>query len=317
MKSYRDITGDGGSDVVGQVTEQHRRLNDRLASVKHVIAIMSGKGGVGKSSVAVNLASSLAMGGARVGILDADINGSSIPKMTGVRGRTLERGTTGVIPPVTALGMKVVSIDLLLRDDNEPVVWEATTQQDAYTWRAMMEMGAIREFLSDTEWGVLDFLFIDLPPGTDKLPNIVGLLPRLSGTVIVTIPTGVSQFVVGKSIRLAREMLETPVIGLVENMSAHQCPHCGEEETVFPGVDVERMCEREGIPYLGKIPVDSRVAAAADEEVLFMTRHGGTPAGRAIAAIADRIRSFVEQAMENSQPSASGVRRQPEHGGTR
>jgi ATP-binding protein involved in chromosome partitioning len=287
-----------------------------------VIAVMSGKGGVGKSSVTVNVASSLALDGARVGILDADINCSSIPKLTGVRGRRLERGATGMIPPVTALNMKVVSIDLLLRDDKEPVLWDATTQQDAYTWRAMMEMGAIREFLSDTEWGALDYLFIDLPPGTDKLPNIIGLLPRLSGTIIVTLPSGISQFVVGKSIRVARTLLKTPVIGLVENMSAHRCPHCGQEEELFPGGNVERMCAAENVPYLGKIPVDGRIAAAADEEVLFMMNHSETPAGMAIGAIANGVRSFVERPAVVEQPSERPATRddesqQSQTGGTR
>jgi len=318
MKSYKDIRGDGGSDVVGQVTEQADRLSARLAGVRHVIAVMSGKGGVGKSSVTVNLASSLARDGARVGILDADINGSSIPKLTGVRGRRLERGATGMIPPVTAFNIKVVSIDLLLKDDSEPVLWDATTQHDAYTWRAMMEMGAIREFLSDTEWGPLDFLFIDLPPGTDKLPNIAGLLPRLSGTVVVTLPSGISQFVVGKSIRVARTLLKTPVIGLVENMSSHRCPHCGEEEELFPGGNVERMCAAEDVPFLGKIPVDARIAAAADEEVLFMTKHSDTLAGVAINAIANGVRSFVERPAVAERPTTRGdVSRQNQTGGTR
>ncbi len=301
MKNYRDITGDGGSNVVGQVTEQLDRVNARLASVRHIVAVMSGKGGVGKSSVAVNLASALAVQGSAVGILDPDINGSTVPKMTGVRGQPLRRGATGMIPPVNSLNMPVMSIELLLRDDRAPVRWNAPTQQDAYTWRGMMEMGAIREFLSDTEWGTLDFLFIDLPPGTDKLPNIVGLLPRISGTVVVTIPSHVSQFVVAKSIRVAKELLKTPVVGLVENMSSYVCRHCGEEETLFPGGNVEGMAAEENVPYLGKIPFDPRIAAAADEEVSFMVQHGDTPAGKAIHGIADGIKKFVEQSAPNDQ----------------
>ena len=132
MKNYRDITGDGGSNVVRQVTDQLDRLSARLASVRHIVAVMSGKGGVGKSSLAVNIASALAVDGSQVGILDADINGSSIPKMTGLRGRSLERGTSGMIPPANDLNIKVVSADLLLQDDQAPVQWDATTQKDAY-----------------------------------------------------------------------------------------------------------------------------------------------------------------------------------------
>lgn len=294
MKSYKDIIGDGGSNVVAQVGEQLDRLNERLTSVRHIIAVMSGKGGVGKSSVAVNVASTLALDGAAIGILDADINGSSIPKMTGVRGQTLQRGETGMIPPVNSLNMKVVSIDLLLEDDRTPVEWDTTTPKDAYTWRAMMEMGAIREFFSDTEWGELDYLFVDLPPGTDKLPNIVGLLPHISGTIIVTIPAALSQFVVGKSVHMAKETLKTPIIGLVENMASHVCSHCGEEEVLFPGGQVEQMAEQAGIPYLGRIPFDSRIAAAGDGEALFMTNYAESPAGREISRIAGRIKTFVD-----------------------
>ena len=293
MKNYKDIPTDGGSDVVGQVAEQLDRLSARLASVRYIVAVMSGKGGVGKSSVVVNLASALALDGNAIGILDADINGSSIPKMTGVRGRPLERGDTGIKPPVNDLDMKVVSIDLFLQDDRTPVMWDAPTQRDAYTWRAMMEMAAIREFLADTEWGELDFLFVDLPPGTDKLPNIVGLLPRISGTVVVTIPSRVSQFVVGKSVRMAKE-LNTPVIGLVENMSAHVCAKCGHEEVMFPGGHVERMADDEGVPFLGSIPFDPKMAAAADDGVPFMKPHGDTAAGRSIRQIADAVKKFVE-----------------------
>ena len=294
MKSYKDIIGDGGSNVVAQVGEQLDRLNERLTSVRHIIAVMSGKGGVGKSSVAVNVASTLALDGAAIGILDADINGSSIPKMTGVRGQTLQRGETGMIPPVNSLNMKVVSIDLLLEDDRTPVEWDTTTPKDAYTWRAMMEMGAIREFFSDTEWGELDYLFVDLPPGTDKLPNIVGLLPHISGTIIVTIPAALSQFVVGKSVHMAKETLKTPIIGLLENMASHVCSHCGEEDVLFPGGQVEQMAEQAGIPYLGRIPFDSRIAAAGDGEALFMTNYAESPAGREISRIAGRIKTFVD-----------------------
>jgi ATP-binding protein involved in chromosome partitioning len=229
-----------------------------------------------------------------VGILDADINGSSIPKMTGLRGRPLEVGTAGVKPPVNDWNLRVVSIDLFLEDDRRPVQWDAATQQDAYTWRAMMEMGAIREFLSDTEWGALDYLFVDLPPGTDKLPNLVGLLPRLSGTIVVTIPSGVSQFVVGKSVHMASEVLRTPVIGLVENMSAYVCAGCGEKEVLVPGADVRKMAEEEGVPYLGSIPFDPRIAAASDQGAPFMKEHAHTATAVAIGQVARRIQSFVD-----------------------
>ncbi len=294
MKTYKDITGDGGSNIVEQVTEHARKLSKRLASVKHIIAVMSGKGGVGKSSVTVNLAAALAMGGQAVGIVDADINGASIAKMTGVRGQALQINKNGVQPAVGELGIKVMSIDLFLSEENSPVVWDAPTQKDAFTWRGMAEANAIREFFGDTEWGELDFLLIDLPPGTDKLPNIIDLLPRISGTIIVTIPSLLSQFVVEKSIKMAREVLQTPVIGLVENMSAFVCAHCGKSEELFPGGHVEKLAAAHDIPFLGKIPFDPRMAQAADEGRLFLPENRELPSAKAVLEITEQVKKFLE-----------------------
>ena len=295
VKTYKDIAGDGGSNIVEQVTAQHDRVKSRMASVRHIVAVMSGKGGVGKSSVVVNLASAFASEDYSVGILDADINGSSIPKMTGVRGQPLRAGDTGMMPTAATRNLKVMSIDLFLPDDSTPVIWDAPTQKDAYTWRGMMETAAIRELLSDTEWGELDFLFIDLPPGTDKLPNILDLLPQISGTIVVTIPSGLSQFVVGKSISMAKELLHTPVIGLVENMSAHICSQCGHEEELFPGGIGEELAEQYSVPYLGRIPFDPRMAVCADEGSLYMEKHDDLPATNAIGQIAQRVGEFLKQ----------------------
>ncbi len=293
MKSYHDIPTDGGSDIVGQVTEQASRVQARLAAVRRVVAVMSGKGGVGKSSVTVNLAAALATDGAAVGLLDADLNGPSLAKMTGVRGHALRIGEDGVQPAVAPLGLKVMSMDLFLPDDQAPVLWDAPTQRDAFTWRGMMEMGVLRELLADTAWGTLDLLLVDLPPGTDKLPNLVDLLPRLDGTLVVTIPSGVSQFVVGKSITMAREILGTPVIGLVENMATYVCPHCGEEEALFPAGEVEALAEAHGVPYLGGLPFDPRLARAADAGTLFVQQHPDTPAARAFHRLAAQVRAFT------------------------
>ena len=295
MKTYKDITTDGGSNIVEQVVAQQDRVKARMASVRHTVAVMSGKGGVGKSSVVVNLGSALALQDYSVGILDADINGSSIAKMTGVRGQSLETGETGVMPTAAARNLKVMSIDLFLRDDNMPIMWDAPTQKDAYTWRGMMEAAAIRELLSDTEWGDLDFLIIDLPPGTDKLPNMVDLLPEISGTIIVTIPSELSQFVVGKSIMVAKDLLQTPVIGLVENMSMHICSQCGHEENLFPGGIVEEMAQQHGVPYLGRIPFDPRMAVCADEGSLYLGEYGDLPAANAVGQIAQELGEFLNR----------------------
>lgn len=294
MKTYHDITGDGGSDVAGQVAEQKKRLTERMAAVDHVVAVMSGKGGVGKSTVTVNLAAAMALEGQSVGIVDADVNGPSVATMAGVRDQQVTAGEHGMRPAEGALGIKVMSMDLFLPDDETPVVWEAPTQHDAYTWRGTMEAGAVREFLADTDWGALDVLLIDLPPGTDRLPTLVDLLPTLSGTIVVTIPSAVSHLVVSKSIRMAQEWLQTPVIGLVENMSSYVCPHCGKEEPLFPASE-KRQADQQDLPLLGRIPFDPRVAAAADDGVLFVERYGTTPTARAIRRIAEEVRQFLAQ----------------------
>ena len=294
MKTYHDIATDGGSNVVAQVTRQANRLKDRLSSVRHSVAIMSGKGGVGKSTVTVHLASALALGGHRVGILDADLNGSSITRMMGVRGQKLEYGPTGIRPPEGRLGIKVMAIDLFMPDDTRPVVWNAPTQKDAFAWRGLVEMGAIREFLSDTEWGPLDVLLIDLPPGTDKLPNLVDVLPHLSGAVIVTLPSGLSQHVVGRSVVMAKEILNTPILGLIENMTTFACPCCGEETPLFPGSEIEHMTQTHGLSLLGKIPFDPRQVSSADEGILFMEKFADTPSGKAIGQIANTVFEYLQ-----------------------
>src|SRR4029434_9635009 len=153
--------------VLAQVQQQVARLQERLHSVRHIVAVVSGKGGVGKSTVTVNLATAYAMQGHRVGILDADINGPSVAKMLGVRGYTPQVTPHGVTPATGALEMRVMSMDLFLPDDATPVLWKAPTQQEAFVWRSTMEMTALRELLTDTVWGELDCLFLDLPPGTD------------------------------------------------------------------------------------------------------------------------------------------------------
>ena len=290
MKKYHDIKGDGGSNIVAQVGEQIDRMQARMASIHNIITVMSGKGGVGKSSIAVNLASTFALAGNKVGILDADINGPSIAKMTGVRNQKLKYEKSGTLPVLSQLNMKIMSMDLFLPDDSSPVLWDAPTQKDSYTWRGMMEAAALREFLSDTNWGKLDTLFIDLPPGTDKLTNLADVLPKITGTIIVTIPSAVSQFVVGKSIKMANEILKTPVIGIIENMSNHVCANCGHEEELFPAGNVEEFAIKHNISYLGNIPFDPRIAVCADEGDFFLQKYSDRPAGKSIRQIADKIK---------------------------
>ena len=277
MKRYRDIAGDGGSDIVGQVEAQQQRLAARLRDVHAIVAVVSGKGGVGKSSVTANLAGAFARTGARVGVLDADLNGPSMATMLGVRGRTLVVGAAGVEPPLGALGIRVMSMDLLLADDATPLTWQAPTQAEAYTWRGAMEANALREFLADTAWGALEVLFIDLPPGSDRLATVVGLLPALAGTVVVTIPSDVSRLVVRKSITVAQG-LKAPVLGVIDNMAG-----------MFPGPGGEALAREAGVPFLGSVPFDPALAEAADRGEPYVAVAPAAPAARAFTAIAARL----------------------------
>jgi len=283
MKKYKDISGDGGSNVVAQVGEQQARLRRRLESVRFVVAVASGKGGVGKSTVTANLAAAWASTGWRVGVLDADLNGPSMAKMLGVRGHALVVAGDAVEPPRSAVGVKVMSMDLLLSTDAEPLSWRAPTQQEAHTWRGTMEAQALREFLADTNWGELDALVVDLPPGTDRLATIVSLIPVLAGTIVVTIPSDVAQLVVRKSITVARQV-EKPILGLVENMAG-----------LFPGPDAAALAAEAGIPFLGSVPFERSVSLAGDRGDPFVVTEPASPAARAFSAIAATIRDGLDR----------------------
>ncbi len=294
-KKYKDIVGDGGSDIVGQVTAQIDRLRSRMDLIRHKVAVMSGKGGVGKSAITVNLAAVLASQGYQVGVLDADINGPTLAKMLGVRGRSLPMGESGVSPALGPLNIKVMSMDLLLAEDKAPVVWDAPTKRDTFIWQGTMEASTLREFLADTDWGELDFLLVDLPPGAHGFPTLAQLLPNLGGTIMVTIPSQVSHLVVKKSITLAQE-LRSPLIGLVENMAGYVCLHCGILGNLFHAAgDGEKITTELGVPLLGRIPFDPRISVSTDWGVPFVLEHGDSPAGIALADMAGKVRLFLEE----------------------
>jgi ATP-binding protein involved in chromosome partitioning len=289
MKKYRDIVGDGGSDIAGQVAGQQARLTARLDRVRRVVAIVSGKGGVGKSSVTASLATAFTLSGWSIGVLDADLNGPSIAKMLGVRGHSLVVGPAGVEPARNALGIRTMSMDLLLPSDATPLVWSAPSQAESHTWRGTMEASALRELLADTAWGDLDVLLLDLPPGTDRLSIITGLVPGLSGIVLVTIPSEVSHLVVGKSITAARDS-GAPVLGLIENMAGYACPDCGAVSPLFTGPGGPALAAAFGVPFLGAVPFDPRLAMAADRGVAVVAAGTESAAGQALIAIAEILR---------------------------
>ncbi len=281
MKRYRDIAGDGGSNIAGQVQAQHARLARNLAGVRAVVAVMSGKGGVGKSSLTANLACAWALDGRRVGVLDADLNGPSMAKILGVRGQRLAIRDGAVDPAVTTLGIRTVSMDLLLPADDAPLRWHTTTQAEAHTWRGTMEANAVREFLADTRWGELDVLVVDLPPGIDRLATLSGLV-AVAGIVIVTIPSEVSHLVVKRSITAATETA-VPVLGLVENMAG-----------LFSGPSGADLARDAGIPFLGTVPFDQALAGAGDRGEVFVRTHEAREAARRIRAIAATITAGLD-----------------------
>ena len=282
MKRYRDVAGDGGSNIAGQVEAQQDQLKRRLASVASVVAIVSGKGGVGKSALTANLACCLALDGWKVGVLDADLNGPAQAKILGVRGRRLVLADGGVDPPVTALGVKVMSMDLLLADDAAPLTWDSPLQEEAHTWRGAMEANAVREFLADTNWGELDALLLDLPPGTDRLATVAGLAPTLHGIIVVTIPSEVSQLVVRRSVTAAAST-RAPVLGLVENMAG-----------LFPGPAASRLAADAGIPFLGSVPFDPALSVAADRGEAFVVAAPERESAQALKRIAREVRTALQ-----------------------
>ncbi len=266
--------------------KDQEKLKIRMSKVKHKIAVISGKGGVGKSLVTVNLAMTFALHGHvnDVGILDADIHGPCVPKMLGMKGRRLQAGPPGVFPAIGPMGIKVVSMDFLLPNDESPVIW-----------RGPLKMAAIRQFLSDMVWGDLDFLFIDLPPGTGDEPlSVIQLLPELDGVVIVTIPSEVSRDVVKKAVTFARQV-GAPIIGIIENMSGFVCPECGAEINIFGVGGGEKIAEEMKVPFLGSIPVDSRISEDSDKGTPFVVGHMDTPAAKAFKDIVLKVEGFLKQ----------------------
>jgi len=267
-----------------QIQEQEQNLRIRMNKIRHKVAVISGKGGVGKSTITVNLAIAFAMHGHanHIGVLDADIHGPSVPKMLGLTGQRLQVGPPGVFPAFGPLGIKVVSMDFLLPDENAPVIW-----------RGPLKMTAIRQFLSDIVWGEMDLLLIDLPPGTGDEPlSVAQLLPEMDGVIIVTIPSEVSQIVVKKAVTFARK-LGMPIIGVIENMSGFVCPNCGAKVDIFQSGGGKKIAEELGIPFLGSIPIDQKICEDADKGMSFIVEHVDSPATKAFMEIVRKIEQFL------------------------
>ena len=280
------------SNILGQVLAQRERVASRLAHVKRVIAVMSGKGGVGKSALTANLAAALAMQGKAVGVVDADLNGASAAAMLGARGQKLEIAPDGVRPAIGVCDVRVMSMDLFLPDDDTPVRWQhpGGLAADAFVWRGSMEANALREFISDTEWGQLDYLLLDLPPGADRFDTVARLVPQLAdpstgGALVVTIPSQVSHLVVRRAIVAAREA-GAHLIGLIENMAGYVSETGDVVGELFPNGRGAAFADQVGVPHLGQVPFDPHLARETDAGRPFVLEHADSAAGRAILAIA-------------------------------
>jgi len=278
------------SNVLGQVLAQRERVAARLAQINRVIAVMSGKGGVGKSALTANLAAALAMQGKAVGVLDADIHGASAAAMLGARGQQVIIGPNGARPAIGVADVRVMSMDLFLSDDDTPVTWRhpGGLAADTFVWRGTLEANALREFLADTDWGKLDFLLIDMPPGADRFETLMRLVPDLSGALVVTIPSQVSHLVVRRAIASARKA-GARLLGLVENMAGLAEAEGEVARELFTDGAGETFANEVGVPYLGKVPFDSRLARTTDAGRPFILEHAESAAGKAILEIAARI----------------------------
>ena len=239
---------------------EEARLAQKLSHIRNKIMVMSGKGGVGKSTVAVNLAASLAQQGYRVGILDADIHGPDIPRMCGVENRPLLGHGSGVNPVEVFKGLKVVSMALLSQDPDKAIVW-----------RGPLKHKAIKQFLGEVNWGDLDFLVIDLPPGTGDEPlSIAHLIKNVDGSIIVTTPQDVALLDSRKAVGFSR-LINVPVLGIIENMSGMACPKCGEKIDLFKVGGGAKASRELGVPYLGHIPIDPKMVIRCDSGTPFVT----------------------------------------------
>jgi len=267
---------------------------EKLKNVKYVVAITSGKGGVGKSFIASNLALTLRILGYEVGLMDIDFHGPSAPKMLGIRGQRLIALSGGIQPAQGPLGLKVMSLDFLLEDDDTPVIW-----------RGPIKTTAIFQFITDVSWGNLDFLVIDMPPGTgDEAITVAQEIPKIDGVVFVTIPSEVSVLVVGRSIMFYKRLGKRP-IGVVENMSAFYCPDTGKTYKIFGKGSGRILSEKYGIPLLAEIPLDPRISEANDEGRPYILAYPETPVTKSFKEMAGKIVEILKTPERDSEEKTS------------
>lgn len=269
--------------MTAESIEEETKLQNALAKIKHIIIVMSGKGGVGKSTVSSNLATELSNRGYQTGIMDVDITGPNIAKMFGVEEEKLHVLDDMLVPVTVPPSLKLISMAFLLPDKDSPVMW-----------RGPVKMGAIRQFIEEVNWGTLDYLVIDMPPGTgDEALSIVQLMPKADGMVIVTTPQDVALLDSRKSLRFGAET-NIPIIGIVENMSGFICPHCGEVTDIFKSGGGEKAAKELNVQFLGKVPIEPDVVDAGDSGMPVVLKYPESASAKSFKSIVDKIIKTVE-----------------------
>jgi len=290
MKSYYDIVGDGGSGVLEQVAEQRARITDGLAGVRHLVAVGSGKGGVGKSTLTFHLAGALRAHGLRIAILDADFNGPSQARMAGVQSAPFVPGIHKAVLPRAKNGIGIFSMGSLL-PEAEALHFESAAQGESHTWRATREFALLGEILGSVEWGALDLLLFDLPPGADRTVQYADFLGAQTSFLLVTIPSQVARGVVARSVA-ALSKGPNRLLGYVENMSGYYCRDCDAIKPLFasPDSSTPSTWPRAGleIPCLGTVPFDPELARHCDRGLPFSAVRN-TPVRLALEQIAQRL----------------------------
>jgi len=319
MKGYHDIVGDGGSRVLEQVVEQRTRITDGLAGVRHLVAVGSGKGGVGKSTLTLHLAGALRARGLRIAILDADFNGPSQARMAGVQGGLFVPGSRKVALPRTRNGIGVFSMGSLI-PESESLEFESTAQGESHTWRATREFALLGEILESVEWGDLDLLMFDLPPGAERTVQYADFLGPRTSFLLVTIPSEVSRGVVARSVA-ALSKGPNRLLGYVENMSGYFCRDCNAIKPLFAGPEPSGLAHPSAsagtsrppgleIPCLGTVPFDPELARLCDTGMSF-SELPESPVSRALGHVAQQL----IDTLESTTPASAHASREPRPGG--